>query len=292
MSDHRTRLALGTVQFGLPYGVANQQGQVSLTEVRDILKTANSFCITTLDTAYAYGQSEEVLGQCGELLKDFSIVTKLPPGTQTAQAAMEAIQKSLSRLHLKSVDAVLMHTFEDYRQCPEIIEALGQMKRQGLCKKIGFSLYYPSDLKLLLDQNVSFDVLQVPYSVFDRRFESFFDELASRHIEVHVRSVFLQGAVFISPMQLPEYLKSARVQWQRLHVLAKEQGLDVSSICLNFALSHCDISKVVIGIDSLEHLKNNVGDLSNYTQVEALLPVLKEIAIEDEKILLPFLWKK
>lgn len=200
-----TKLVLGTVQFGVNYGINNISGQVPLDEVRTILRIAAKNGVKTLDTSSAYGNSEIVLGNA---LKNtdfqFDIVSKYP---KSDLGVREIFQKSLDNLGVKSLYGYLVHHFEFYQEHPEIFSEMTALKNEGKIHKIGFSLYNVGQLNYLMDNNVKFDILQFPYNIFDRQFEPFMTDLTNRGVEIHTRSAFLQGLFFKDTNFLPEKLK-------------------------------------------------------------------------------------
>jgi aryl-alcohol dehydrogenase-like predicted oxidoreductase len=289
MSTSAHRLCLGTAQFGLDYGIANRKGKVPENEVLDLLQHAHHAGVDMLDTASAYGTSEELIGRSAlSTGKSFNIVSKLPPLKGQAEAR-GIVEHSLNRLGIKKIYGYLIHSFEDYNDHPDVWRMLTALRSEGVVGKIGFSLYHPQDLDRLLEQGVSFDLVQLPYSVFDRRFEKYLPFLKKSKIEVHARSVFLQGLAFMD--HLPAALKGAESALNALRQLSVGERVPVNAIALNFVLLNEHIDRVVIGVDSFGHLKQNLDDLKFLTQVKAFAARLGGVAIEDENILLPYRWK-
>jgi aryl-alcohol dehydrogenase-like predicted oxidoreductase len=287
-----SKLCLGTVQFGLDYGIANEKGKVSREEVFEILKYAQSVGLGTLDTSMAYGDSEQIIGEYLEKsATPFEVISKILVDSASfdSKSIQLSLQKMLKRLRVKQLDGCLIHKFEDFKNS-QVWDVLEAAKKEGLVRKIGFSLYQPEDLELLWKRNVIFDMIQVPFSILDRRFEKCFKLLKEKNIEIHVRSVFLQGLVFLNPCHLPSQLSQAAEPIRHLQEISKKQDLSISSICLNYAVSNPWIDKVVIGCDSLEHFKKNVDDLQLLDKVFQIQNELKDLAITDEDILLPFRW--
>ena len=166
------RLALGTVQFGLPYGVANKSGQVSRAEAKLMVRLALENGIDTLDTAIAYGESEKCLGEIG--VENFKLVTKLPSipdGCLDISGWIhEQVTSSLLRLGVEKLYGFLLHKSEDLLgpDGPELYRALDSLKEKGLVKKIGVSIYSPNELESL-KKDFSFDLIQAPFNLIDQR---------------------------------------------------------------------------------------------------------------------------
>ena len=287
-------IALGTVQFGLDYGINNAAGKVQAGEVKKILDFARQYGVQYIDTASSYGDSEEVLGRYFQGNdKGYKVISKLNPiDVYQPDVVQKNVDASLKRLSLDSLYGYLVHRFKDFMNAPQIMDDLNEAKKSSKVQKVGFSLYSPMELDELLAKDVNFDMVQFPYSVFDRRFEPYFERLKAKDVEIHVRSVFLQGLAFMDGRTLPTFLKSAEAQLNKLEETARKNGLSHQDICLNFGLMNFNVDQVVFGVDSLDQLKNNLASLDKMSGVMKIKEQLKEIEIKDEKILLPYLWSK
>jgi aryl-alcohol dehydrogenase-like predicted oxidoreductase len=286
-----SRIALGTVQFGLSYGVNNRFGQVGENEVRRILQRARKGEIDTLDTAAAYGDSERVLGECvGVHESHFRIVSKYPPRSELRP--IKAAAASLAALRLNSLYAYLFHDAKDYfsddgRKWDEFLE----LKYTGIVNHIGFSLYSPHDAEALLERGIAFDMLQIPLSLLDRRFERLLPEMRRRGIEIHARSVFLQGLVFRKPETLPEFFAPVIPSLRHLAMHSADTGLSIEALCLGFALSHEMVDRVVVGVECVQDLEDDLCNAHKAESAGIRWSALSDIECTDENILLPFNWK-
>jgi aryl-alcohol dehydrogenase-like predicted oxidoreductase len=242
----------------------------------------------------AYGHSEQVIGEyMSQASKPFDIITKILAGSEGLgpKSIKTKIQNSLIKLNSPHVYGCLVHSFEEYRKAEFLWSVLEDFKREGVIEKIGFSLYKPEELDLLWVNGVEFDIVQLPFSVLDRRFERYFRLLKERNIEIHTRSVFLQGLVFMDPKQLPESLQQASESLHRLQDIAQKNQISVSALCLNYVGLNRHIDKVVIGVDSLSHLRSNISDLKEIEKVSRLMQDLETLNISSEDVLLPYNWK-
>lgn len=286
----KKKLSLGTVQFGLDYGISNERGKIPEHEVTKILDFASEHGIRMLDTATAYGESEAVIGN---YIKShdvsFDIVSKV--SSETEGDLCTQLDESILRLSSAPNYGYLLHSYQDYMKNPELLDCLAEYRKNGRIKKIGFTLYYPKELETLLNNNVAFDLLQIPYNVFDRRFEYLFPELKKRHIEIHVRSIFLQGLVFKEPYALSDFFTPVIEKLDRLQQLAKNCNHSVCEICLKFVLKNDSIDYAVVGIDSLTQLKEIVASASGFCP-SPTMDALDELVCDDEKILIPSKWKQ
>lgn len=280
------KLALGTVQFGLDYGINNNSGQVSSESVEEILAYAKSKGIDTIDTAFAYGNSETVLGRT-DSLSDFKVVSKLP--TEVRNNPKYFLDLSLKNLGLSRMYGYLLHNFSIYKEDKTIWQELIALKRDGLIEKIGVSLYSVEELEELWSDNVQLDLVQVPYNLFDRRFDKVLPELKERGVEVHTRSTFLQGLFFMHLDQLPDYFNSIKEKLLFLKEYSKETNISIASLCLAFVLSNPKIDKIVIGVDNKNQLIENIKTEEYLKQID--FTVFRELKTDILEIINPALWE-
>jgi len=286
------KICLGTAQFGMDYGISNRTGMVSAGQAHDILDYAAKIGITMLDTAAVYGKSEEVIGAFVSGHKaPFRIVSKMPPVADRSSAE-ETLRRSLDRLKVRALYGYLVHSVQDFLKDPKPWDELAGLKDRGLVDKIGFSVYSPADVEKLFDKKIAFDIIQLPYSVFDRRFETYLSVFRKKRIETCVRSVFLQGLAFLDPYSLPKKLEKAKDHILRLNRLSYESGISVNGLCLNFVLANDLVSSVVFGVDGLDQLRKNTEDTGKLKKIKDLHNLLDEISIDDEDVLLPYRWNQ
>ena len=251
---------MGTAQFGLNYGIANQSGQVSCDEASAIVRCARENGIDTLDTAIAYGDSEQRLGQIG--VGAWRIVSKLPAmpincGDVGGWVA-ETVQGCLARLRVRRLYGLLLHRPQQLLETTgrELYAALSDLKRQGLIRKIGISIYAPAELDDITSR-FEVDLVQAPFNVFDRRMATtgWMKRLSDGNIEVHARSAFLQGLLLLSPGERPRKFDAWAPLWTRYDEWLRQSGLTALEACLRYVLSFPEIVKVVVGVDSQRQLR-------------------------------------
>lgn len=255
------KIALGTVQFGMQYGVANPGKRVSAEETQRILSMARSRGIDTLDTAAAYGDSEVVLGRIGT--DSFKVVSKLPPRdsyvTESAEWVEACVKSSLSNLNQNSLYGYLLHRplellTDDGKA---IYNTLRRLQKDGLIKKIGVSVYGPEDLEKL-SQYYRFDLVQAPMNIVDRRMldSGWLAHLKDLDTEIHIRSAFLQGLLLMKPSDRPAYFD----RWSELFKAFEQWCIaeDVTALqaCLGFLNSQSMVDKVVVGADTVDQLQS------------------------------------
>ncbi|MBT4524913.1 MAG: aldo/keto reductase [Deltaproteobacteria bacterium] len=253
------RLALGTAQFGLNYGIANQTGQISIKKGQEIINAAKKSGIDTLDTAILYGKSEDVLGNIG--ITNLKVITKLPEISQTKHIKShikQLLKASFKRLKVDKVAGLLLHRPLQLLEpgYDKIYQVLKELRQEGLVEKIGYSIYSPTDLDVLWD---SFhpDIVQAPFSVFDRRLlaTGWLHKMHQAGTEVHTRSIFLQGLLLMDKDSRPTKFQKWENLWSKWYTWLKSQDISAVQAALNFVLSHQEINRVVIGVDNVLHLK-------------------------------------
>lgn len=263
-------IAIGTAQFGLPYGIANNNEQVSNSMVEDILAAAIGNNISTLDTAAAYGSSEEVLGAIG--VGKFDVVSKLAPRNCENSAldgwVKSSVETSIKRLKLDSIYGYLLHRpMELLGKNGEVIyDTLVDLKSQGMLKKIGVSVYDPEELELL-SQYYSFDLIQFPLSVFDRRMldSGWLTRLKAQGVELHVRSAFLQGLLLMSPKERPPYFDQWEALFSTFDSWLEDSSLTPLQACVGFLNGISEVDKLVVGVNSVEHFMEVITAASDKT---------------------------
>ena len=254
------RLALGTAQFGLDYGVANKLGQVSLNEVDAILQHARASGMNVLDTAIAYGDSERRLGEIG--VQDWQVVSKLPtiPNDcgDVAQWVADAVHDSLERLKVTSIYGLLLHRPQQLLEADgdKLYRSLQQLKNDGLVQNIGISIYDPIELDALYDR-FSFDIIQAPFNLLDHRMveSGWMDKLSQCGTEIHVRSIFLQGLLLMSSNDRPEKFNRWQPLWNRWQEWMGAAKCTPLQACLRHVLAQPQIDRIIIGIDNLNQFK-------------------------------------
>jgi aryl-alcohol dehydrogenase-like predicted oxidoreductase len=286
------RLAIGTVQFGMAYGIANARGQVPSDEVSAILREASMAGVTMLDTAIAYGEAEAIVGRALAAIGcTYAIVTKVPKG-MPASAIAAAVEGSCERLGVRKLHGLLLHDASDASAQPGLVDALVGLQRRGLVDKLGASLYRPADLDVARAAGLPLELLQVPFSALDQRFAPHLPSLLRAGVEVHVRSVFLQGLLLLPPARVAERFPAAVVsRVAELHALAAALAVPVPALLLGAAALRPEIGRIVMGIDSLANLRENVEALAAAGRIADLGERLKPFAFDDEDVLMPSRWR-
>jgi aryl-alcohol dehydrogenase-like predicted oxidoreductase len=252
------KLALGTVQMGMDYGLAKLQSKTSEEECRRILELASASGICMLDTAIQYGVSERILGEIG--VDHWDIVTKLhevPVDNDCISWIGSEIRGSLSRLRIESLYGVLLHRSQQLNLPggQTILEILIAMKSEGLTRKIGISIYGPDELEGIPLEYL--DIVQAPINLVDRRLieSGWISKLKDAGVEIHARSVFLQGLLLMDDIDRPSKFDRWSVMWSNYQSWLDSTGLTRLEACLSFVHSIEAIDKIVIGVNSTNHLE-------------------------------------
>jgi aryl-alcohol dehydrogenase-like predicted oxidoreductase len=284
-------LALGTAQFGLPYGIANQVGRISRDEATTILDHAWAAGLDTIDTAIAYGESEQRLGEIG--VAHWQVISKLPEipeyCTNVAAWVQESVLSSLERLKIAKLRGMLLHRPKQLlgSQGEQLYRAMIALKDEGKVEKIGISIYDPDELDALLP-HYKLDLVQAPFNIIDRRLATS-DWLKRLHqigTEVHVRSVFLQGLLLMDAAKRPATFSRWQPLWHQWHSWLVKEALTPLQACLSFVASQQEVNRFIVGVDSYIQLEQVLAALDNMRNVE--FPM--ELACQDPLLINPSYW--
>ena len=253
------KLGLGTVQFGLAYGLSNQDGQTSKSEAARIVLAAAEYGIRVIDTAALYGSSEEVLGRVLPQPHTFMIVTKTVriDTSELTPASADQLETgfltSLERLDCTSVYGLLVHNAEDLliKGGKLLMERLYDLKQRGLVQKVGVSVYNGEQIDALLER-FDIDLIQLPVNVFDQRLvmNGMLGKLKRRGIEVHARSAFLQGLLLMDPAEIPSYFAPIQKHLATYRSYVAGLGITPLEAALGFLEAIDDIDVIVCGVNT------------------------------------------
>jgi aryl-alcohol dehydrogenase-like predicted oxidoreductase len=271
-----SRLGLGTVQFGLDYGVSNRTGRPSEGEVAAILARSAEAGIGYLDTAPAYGEAEVLIGRHLPWRHDLRIITKLSPVCEATIEArhgaifLETLARSLEHLRVDRVHGILVHHAGDLAKpgAERIVDILMQARARGWADRIGVSIYDAEQLTLA-ESRFQPQLVQLPLNVLDRRLiqSGMLSRLKARGVEVHARSVFLQGALLMNPNELPQFLAPVREHIASMQRQWGEAGLTAIGGCLVFALRRPEIDAVIVGVNRLGEFNDIVAAMEESRDV-------------------------
>lgn len=291
------KLALGTVQFGLPYGVANKRGKPDEATVAEILYRASRARVRVLDTAYLYGDSEAVLGRCLSPGHSFNIVTKTPKfvgmaGPDAAAAMRTAFDESCARLRAASIYGLLAHDADDLLgpAGDALWRGMTELRAAGRISRIGASVYSGAQIDRLL-QRYPIDLVQLPLSLLDQRLVQGgqLERLKARGVEIHARSAFLQGALLMPVERLPVHLAPLRPYVERVAAAAASHGIDTLSAALRYVAGLPQVAVVVCGVDDADQFDQLVAALGESSMLAA--EEATACACNDAALLDPSQWR-
>lgn len=254
------KLALGTVQFGLDYGISNKTGKTELRAVESILNKAREEKIDLLDTASSYGTSEEVLGGLG--VSDFKIVTKFPtssPNEKLGEWLYKTLERSLNNLRVDNIYCSMFHRTEfiDDKNLLELNDRMKRIKLNKKITKIGISVYSLHELNRLINLGFQFDLLQIPVNVFDQRFcnNKLIKNLKDRNVEVHSRSSFLQGLLLMKPNDRPAYFNKWSHYLEKWDDFLVQNRINALTGCIEYVKNQSFLDRVIVGVNTRENLE-------------------------------------
>lgn len=287
------KLGLGTVQWGLPYGLANQQGVTTPETVTAILAEARHHGIKVLDTASLYGKAEAVLGV--NSLRAFRVVTKTPkfatPAITDEQASqlIQVFQQSLQRLSSQKIYGLLIHHADDLlvHGGEKLVAAMRELKEKGAAENIGVSVYDGGQIDAVL-KIFKPDIVQIPVSVLDQRMllNGQLERLHKEGVEIHTRSVFLQGLLLMPLSQIPAYFDPVRPLLSRWHAAAQAQGMTRVQAALSFVRDIPYVDTVLVGVENLAQFRSCMEDFSIDASFDA-----SSLACNDPAFVNPALWR-
>lgn len=285
-----SKLILGTVQFGLHYGVNNKLGQMSTHEAHEILDLALKAGVRTLDTAAVYGSSERVIGAFikSKGRNPFKIITKL--ALKDGRTWENSLQSSHNDLGVDQIDTLMFHSYKDYVNTKgELQELLNSQKGKGF-NRLGVSVYTNQELAAVAtDEHI--DLVQAPFNLLDNdslRGEAL-RKCKEHNKEVHTRSAYLQGLFFMEDRDLPENLRPLSKELRIIHDISQDAGISIGALALSYALSKPYIDGVLIGVDSLKQLEQNL--LWAQTQnLESHFEIIDNLMVKEVALLNPVNW--
>lgn len=287
-SNWISKLALGTVQFGFDYGINNSNGQVSRPEAECIIDYAFKHGVSLLDTARSYGHAETIIGEIlslNPIFNDIEVVTKI--SYDSSLSLRQNIALSRRNLKRNIIDTVLFHSYEDYKLYSTCIE----IKEKLNIRKLGVSVYTNTEIENILDDS-RIEVIQVPFNLLDNECQrgDILRLAKSNGTEVHTRSAFLQGLFFRNANDISSNLSGLRTQLQLIQELCEDYQISVSDLALQYCLSKDYIDKVIIGVDTLDHLKMNIKSCNTLVTQEVINKVDK-IVVKAVELLNPSNWQ-
>jgi aryl-alcohol dehydrogenase-like predicted oxidoreductase len=290
MPDKIQKLILGTVQFGLDYGINNPAGKPSESEVEKILVRAYESGIRCLDTAEVYGTAHKIIGNFHRKYPDirFDIISKIPGNFHGSITTK--IESYLKELNVDSLKGFLFHSFESYQLNKDEIVKLSALKAQGQIESIGVSAYTNLQIEEIL-QDEFINIVQLPFNLLDNI--NLRGEMLSKINDsgkiVHTRSAFLQGLFFVESDSDNKIAKSLKPELDYLKNVAIGHNITMQKLAINYCIQQPLIQNVLIGVDNLDQLNQNLSD-ATYLLSSNLIKQIEEIKVKQANLLNPSLW--
>lgn len=288
-----SKIIIGTVQFGLPYGINNKVGKPNKEQVKEILDLAFLNGINMLDSAEAYGDAHEVIGNYHHTANHhFQIITKYSSKrNDLSESITKRIEEDLNAMQVKQLYGYMFHSFGDFKtHFNEYKSELIELKEKGKIKKIGVSVYTNQEIEQLLEHK-EIDLIQLPFNLLDNLHlrSNAINKAKECGVEIHTRSAFLQGLFFMDQNKLPQKLTPLKKYLTEIHQLTHETGYSMSDVALNYVTSQKNIDRVLIGVETVEQLKNNISSLQKQIP-KSLIDQINSINVKETELLNPAFW--
>lgn len=277
------KIVLGTVQFGLEYGINNKSGKPDDESIAAILDFAFEHNIRLLDTAEGYCDSQDKIGNYHKLSnKKFNVITKFSANRKDLPENLtKRIAVDLKTLNIDSIYCYMFHSFNDFKLYFNVYKnEIKELKKAGIINRFGVSIYTNNEMEELLKYK-DIDLIQLPFNLLDNNNQrsNIIKKAKERGIEIHTRSTFLQGLFFKNTKDLPIKLMALEPYLVAINKISKSNNLKLNDLSLNYIIQQKNIDNVLIGVDSVDQLKENIRSL----QTEISEEVIKQIDLIDVK---------
>ena len=289
------KIGLGAVQFGIDYGVSNTYGKTTKIEVSQILQFAYDNGISVIDTATSYGNSENILGKI-ITNDDWRFVTKIPHFSNNCfnnthvNQLKESFNQSLLNLRKKNIYGLLLHSCDDLLKPGGklIFREMERLREIGMVKKIGVSVYSSKQISAILGK-FNIDLIQLPINIFDQHLfvDGWLEKLKNNDIEIHARSVFLQGLLLMPVGSIPPYFSPIREKIEVFSQSAKDLSLSKLELALGYVMGINEIDEIVVGVNTIEQLR----EIIEATQVKVNPMEFTDVSIDNPIYTNPSLWQ-
>ncbi|MAU58226.1 MAG: hypothetical protein CMC33_01020 [Flavobacteriaceae bacterium] len=284
------KLILGTVQLGTKYGINNSSGQPDMNESLKILDKAYHLGVRSLDTAESYGDSYKIIGQYHKKFpsKIFKIFDK-SSGLEIKDFE-DKIEKKLKFLKINSFDGYMFHSTKIFQRNIHIHKDIYELKKRGLIKKIGISVYTNDEINFLINEGFQFDFIQMPFNVLDNENirKKVIKKMINNNIDIHVRSIFLQGIFYLNYNDFPKKLEPLKKYISSIKEICNTTKYNIDDILLTYPKTKKYIKKIIFGIDNINQLEKNLHTYDKQSDI----PVndIEKINVKEKDLLNPSLW--
>jgi hypothetical protein len=288
-------LIVGTAQFNSLYGINNNKKKLTINEFQELCIFMKKIGLRAFDSAESYNKShiniKKFYGSDAQIISKILFDPNIKKKNQEIYVDKK-IFKILKEIKEKSIYGILIHNPNIYKSKNFLVfyNQLLKLKKKNIIKKIGFSIYKIKDVEYVI-KNFKFNILQFPINLFDQRLlkKKIIEKLKKNKIELHIRSIFLQGLLLTPTDKLKKYF----LKWKK-HFLFLDKFLFKNKISriqaiIVFLKNINFYKKIVIGIDNRIQLYEFIN---MYKKIRTIKKVnFKKLSINDEKLILPYLWK-
>ena len=286
-----SKLILGTVQFGLKYGINNTIGKLKKDEVLSLLKVAYSSGIRILDTAEAYGNAHQLIGNYHKKQDNFKfkIITKFPHEIKHNLIKSKVIEY-LDIMYVKTLDAIMFHSFDSFKSNYNALKTLNELKSDGLINNIGVSVYTNTQLESLLNEDL-ITVVQLPFNLLDNFSVrgDLINKLKEKGKIIHTRSAFLQGLFFKQANDNNIIVRKLNNELILLHNIKSKLNCSMEELALSYCINQELVDNVIIGVDSMDQLNSNLKAITYKLPLEDQTDI-DRINVKNLELLNPSLW--
>ena len=293
-----TKYCIGTAQFGMNYGIANLTGRLAQKEIDKVVSLSIKNDVMYFDTAQSYGSSEKNLGKAIQKIQDpvnLKVVSKLKPNLkiESISSIVDSVKLSLENLHVKSLHGFLAHRIENL-ESSFFNSAIDKLKKERLIFKSGVSVYNPGEAISALD-NPIVEILQIPFNILDKRWikSEFFEKAKEKNIQIFIRSIFLQGLIFLKE----EDLEGKKMNWAKpylnqLKELVKKTPFEIADLTFGIIENLPGDNVIIIGVDNSIQIEENLKRINN-NKINKIMYKFwwKNLPDFPERLLNPSLWK-
>jgi len=286
------KVILGTAQLGLDYGI-NNYGKLSKKESFRILDYAFDNKIKFLDTAESYGNSIELLASFFKKNpgKRFGIFSKLDlKDTRVIKNTKSHLKSILAKMNLETIHGYMIHNFSDLKKFPEVLDNLIELKKIGLINNVGVSLYKEEEIEDVIS-NYEVDFIQIPFNLLDNQCEKIdiFKKINDKGVEIHARSIFLQGLFFKPYDKYSNQLKPLVKYMKIVDKIIRESNSNIETLAINYPLKKDYINKVIFGVHNLRQFNKNIKIINSRHELD--LDKIDLINVKEKELLKPYNWK-
>lgn len=288
------KIILGTVQFGLTYGINNTLGRPGFSQIESILDAAYAQGIRILDTAEAYGESHDVIGAYHKnSINKFQVITKYSREKEDLHSDISKRVKShLRQLCVDNLYAYMYHSYQDFESLYSLQKRqIQDLKETGQISKLGVSVYTNLEIQKLLEYD-GIDLIQLPFNLLDGNSQrgDVIRQAKNKGIEIHSRSTFLQGLFFKNVNELPVGLRPLKEALLEINKIAEINSVLIQDLALAYVSSQNNLDKILIGVDSCEQLLSNVKGTELKLSSD-ILEKIEKITVPRLELLNPSNWK-